>query len=310
MEPREQTNLFGYSKEFNNIINIYNSGKLPNKIIFSGKKGIGKSTFAFHLINYINSINETDNYNLQNLKIINTNRSFKLQLQNIHPNIHYIGIKKGKKIIEIDEIRNLNSFVNRSSFNDGLKIVLIDDLEMLSPNASNALLKLIEEPNKNVQYILIYNNTKFVIDTIKSRCINFKFYLKEEYYPDVVNDYFKTNIYNELNSDFKNIYLTPMNLINVINLINDNKFNLEEVDIEKLLEIIVNNELYKTRINDISEFKLYLEIFFLKKYKKSYSLSLLKKINYLNSKFSNILRYNLDLSSFILEFRTLILNEK
>ena len=310
MEPREQTNLFGYSKEFNNIINIYNSGKLPNKIIFSGKKGIGKSTFAFHLINYINSINETDSYNLQDLKIINTNRSFKLQLQNIHPNIHYIGIKKGKKIIEIDEIRNLNSFVNRSSFNDGLKIVLIDDIEMLSLNASNALLKLIEEPNKNVQYILIYNNTKFVIDTIKSRCINFKFYLKEEYYPDVVNDYFKTNIYNELNSDFKNIYLTPMNLINVINLINDNKFNLEEVDIEKLLEIIVNNELYKTRINDISEFKLYLEIFFLKKYKKSYSLSLLKKINYLNSKFSNILRYNLDLSSFILEFRTLILNEK
>ena len=310
MEPREQTNLFGYSKEFNNLINIYNSGKLPNKIIFSGKKGIGKSTFAFHLINYINSINETDSYNLQDLKIINTNRSFKLQLQNIHPNIHYIGIKKGKKIIEIDEIRNLNSFVNRSSFNDGLKIVLIDDLEMLSPNASNALLKLIEEPNKNVQYILIYNNTKFVIDTIKSRCINFKFYLKEEYYPDVVNDYFKTNIYNELNSDFKNIYLTPMNLINVINLINDNNFNLEEVDIEKLLEIIVNNELYKTRINDISEFKLYLEIFFLKKYKKSYSLSLLKKINYLNSKFSNILRYNLDLSSFILEFRTLILNEK
>lgn len=310
MEPREQTNLFGYSKEFNNIINIYNSGKLPNKIIFSGKKGIGKSTFAFHLINYINSINETDSYNLQNLKIINTNRSFKLQLQNIHPNIHYIGIKKGKKIIEIDEIRNLNSFVNKSSFNDGLKIVLIDDIEMLSLNASNALLKLIEEPNKNVQYILIYNNTKFVIDTIKSRCINFKFYLKEEYYPDVVNDYFKTNIYNELNSDFKNIYLTPMNLINVINLINDNNFNLEEVDIEKLLEIIVNNELYKTRINDIAEFKLYLEIFFLKKYKKSYSLGLLKKINYLNSKFSNILRYNLDLSSFILEFRSLILNEK
>jgi len=310
MEPREQTNLFGYSKEFNNIINIYNSGKLPNKIIFSGKKGIGKSTFAFHLINYINSINETDSYNLQNLKIINTNRSFKLQLQNIHPNIHYIGIKKGKKIIEIDEIRNLNSFVNRSSFNDGLKIVLIDDIEMLSLNASNALLKLIEEPNKNVQYILIYNNTKFVLDTIKSRCIDFKFYLKEKYYPDVVNDYFKRKIYDELNSDFKNIYLTPMNLINVINLINDNKFNLEEVDIEKLLEIIVNNELYKTRINDISEFKLYLEIFFLKKYKKSYSLGLLKKINYLNSKFSNILRYNLDLSSFILEFRSLILNEK
>ena len=310
MEPKEQTNLFGYSKEFNNIINVYNAGKLPNKIIFSGKKGIGKSTFAFHLINYINSINESDNYNLSDLKIINNNKSFKLQLQNIHPNFYYIEKKKEKKLIEINEIRNLSSFVNKSSFNDGLKIVLIDDLEMLSFNASNALLKLIEEPNKNVQFILIYNNTKFVLDTIKSRGIDFKFYLKEKYYPDVINNYFKKNIYDELNSDFKNIYLTPMNLINLINLINESKYGLLEVDIEKLIEMLVNKELYKTKIDDISELKLYLEIFFLKKYKKSYSLNLLKQINYLNSKFSNILRYNLDLSSFIIEFRTLILNEK
>ena len=47
MEPREQTNLFGYSKEFNNIINIYNSGKLPNKIIFSGKKGLANQLLLF-----------------------------------------------------------------------------------------------------------------------------------------------------------------------------------------------------------------------------------------------------------------------
>ena len=74
--------------------------------------------------------------------------------------------------------------------------------------------------------------------------------------------------------------------------------------------VICCEEASLTTNNDISEFKLYLEIFFLKKYKTTHSLSLLKKINYLNSKFSNILRYNLDLSSFILEFRTLILNEK
>ena len=48
-----QNILYGYEEEFNLLSSIYNNGKLPNKILFSGKKGIGKSLTANHFVNYI-----------------------------------------------------------------------------------------------------------------------------------------------------------------------------------------------------------------------------------------------------------------
>ena len=49
------------------------------------------------------------------------NKSYKLISQNIHPNFYYINKQYDKKYIEISEIRNLNNFINKSSFNDNLK---------------------------------------------------------------------------------------------------------------------------------------------------------------------------------------------
>ena len=51
-----QTKLYGLNHIFNEILNLSNSNKLPNKISLSGSKGSGKSTLAYHLINYIFSI--------------------------------------------------------------------------------------------------------------------------------------------------------------------------------------------------------------------------------------------------------------
>ena len=46
LKPNNQKILLGYNYFFLNIINLYKSQKLPNKILFSGSKGIGKATFA------------------------------------------------------------------------------------------------------------------------------------------------------------------------------------------------------------------------------------------------------------------------
>ena len=53
MKPFIQTKLFGLDKYFNEIANIYQNKNLPNKIILSGSKGLGKCTLAYHIINYI-----------------------------------------------------------------------------------------------------------------------------------------------------------------------------------------------------------------------------------------------------------------
>ena len=70
LTPNTQTNLYGYDDEFNNLIKLVNNDKLPNKILLSGQKGIGKSTLAYHLINFILSKDDEFSYNLDNFSIL------------------------------------------------------------------------------------------------------------------------------------------------------------------------------------------------------------------------------------------------
>ena len=51
LNPASQLILYGHHFEFCNFIDLYKDRKLPNKILLSGEKGIGKSTLAYHLIN-------------------------------------------------------------------------------------------------------------------------------------------------------------------------------------------------------------------------------------------------------------------
>ena len=78
LSPSENTQLFGMSDYFNEITNLYNKNKMPNKILLSGKKGSGKSTLAYHIINYILSSGEDNKYDSNKFKIHIENRSYKL----------------------------------------------------------------------------------------------------------------------------------------------------------------------------------------------------------------------------------------
>ena len=60
------------------------------------------------------------------------------------------------------------------------KIILIDDCEYLNKNSSNSLLKVLEEPPENVYFFLIHNSQRNILETIKSRCIEFKIFLDQE----------------------------------------------------------------------------------------------------------------------------------
>ena len=72
LKPSENTKIYGMENFFHELSGLYKLKKLPNKILLSGKKGLGKSTLAYHLINYILSENEDYKYNLENFCIIRT----------------------------------------------------------------------------------------------------------------------------------------------------------------------------------------------------------------------------------------------
>ena len=82
LNSSNQTFLYEHKSLFNELVNLNLQNKLPNKILLSGEKGIGKCTFAYHFINYILSKNETNSYNVMNLEINVENKNF-LLIQNL-----------------------------------------------------------------------------------------------------------------------------------------------------------------------------------------------------------------------------------
>ena len=97
MKTLLQQSLFGHCEIFDTLKNLYLNKKLPNKIILSGEKGIGKFTLAHHLINYILSQNEDHTYDTKNYKINTENKSFKLIKNKTNPNFNLIDVEEGKK---------------------------------------------------------------------------------------------------------------------------------------------------------------------------------------------------------------------
>ena len=144
-----QDQLFGITENFNELVNLYKKDRLPNKILLTGPKGIGKATLAFHFINYVLSINEDCAYNLDNHTINKNNKSYKLILNKTNPNLFLIDIDIQKKNIEIDQIRNLIKNMSKSSFNFKPRFIIIDNIDHMNLSASNSLLKILEEPSDN-----------------------------------------------------------------------------------------------------------------------------------------------------------------
>ena len=149
LQPKNQLCLFGYKYYFNSFLKLYEKNELPNIILLSGPKGLGNSTFAYHLTNHLLSKNAEKRYSIENFTINENNRSYKLLKKNIHPNFFLIENSSHENNIKIDQVRNLINFLNKTSFGVNLKIIIIDNVEFLNLYSSNALLKSIEEPKNN-----------------------------------------------------------------------------------------------------------------------------------------------------------------
>ena len=105
------------------------------------------------------------------------------------------------------------NYANKSSFNNRPRFILIDNVENLNINSSNALLKIIEEPNENVFFILIHNDKKKIINTLKSRCLPFKINLTFDQSINISNHLLNENIFELLNKDLINYYAKHLAII-------------------------------------------------------------------------------------------------
>jgi len=307
VEPLTQTKLFGLDFFLNQLIQLKEKETLPNKILLSGQKGQGKATLAYHFINYILSKKEKFEYDLSNCEINSNNHSYKTILNGSNPYFFLIDVNPEKKSIDIHQIRKLISNLNKSSFNDKPRFVLIDNIEFLNINSLNALLKTLEEPSANIIFILIHNNKK-VLATLLSRCINFKISLTHNENLDIANKLFDGELYEKINPDLINYYFTPGNIYNLIKFGELNNYNLNDLNLKEFLKMIINDTNYKkdTSINylvfDFIEF-------YFNKISSNFSINIFNKYNYFLKRISDTKRFNLDEDSLYMEFENKILND-
>ena len=301
--PSSQTNLYGLNKNLEFFITLYKENKLPNKILLSGQKGIGKSTLAYHLINFILSEGEEHPYDETKLKINELNKSFKLVQNNVNPNFKLIDISSGSKSINIDQVRDLIKNINKTSFNDKPSFILIDNTEYLNKNSINALLKDLEEPNKNTFFILI-NNQKKLLSTLTSRCINFNISLSNRESLNVVNKLLNDDVYNLINNELIDYYFSPGNIYNLFSFANSNNLDIKEINLITFLQLLIKDNFFKKETYMRYIFFDYVELY-LKK------ISINMNNNYYNhfiKKINDLKKFNLDEETFFIEFQDKILN--
>ncbi len=307
LEPINQTNLYGLDLYLLDLIRLFNNKKFPNKILLSGQKGTGKSTLAYHFINYALTINEKYKYDIENFSINAESPEYKTILNKSNANLITLDVFSEKKFIDISQIRNLINILNKSSLNSKPRFVLIDNIELLNLNSVNALLKILEEPNDNIYFILIHNNKK-ILSTLLSRCINYKINLTHDDCLQISNKILNKNLDNLVNNDLINYYFTPGEVYYLIQFASQNNYDLSKLDLKNFIKILIDSSHYKK--NDyIFNLLLNLIEFYFRKLNLSFSDNINKKYSHFLQRISDTKIYNLDHESLFLEFKEEILNE-
>src|SRR5258708_35460995 len=142
------------------------SGKISHAYLFTGPRGVGKTSVARILAHEVNSLPYTD--------------------ESIHLDIIEIDAASNRRI---DEIRDLRDKVHIAPTSAKYKVYIIDEVHMLTKEAFNALLKTLEEPPAHVIFILATTEAHKLPETIVSRTQRFNFKPVE---PSVTASHLKT----------------------------------------------------------------------------------------------------------------------
>ena len=260
--PIKSIKYHGNIEYFINLIKLYKTRKFPKVLLLTGEKGLGKFTLAFHLINFFFTNNDRENsYDLKNLTININNNFYKKILLNVNENFNYIGKQEGKNVT-VDTIRELKKKYNTSSLNNLPRFTILDDADQLNASSANALLKLIEEPSDLNYFILINNKRKKIMDTLKSRSLEVKIFLKKKEKEGVLNNLIKN--YDVNCENFSNFVekTTPGILIRVCECLQKLKIK-EPVFLHKNIEILLDkfkkdkNDIYLETVKFLLDFEIY-----------------------------------------------------
>ena len=137
---------------------------LPHALLLTGLSGLGKRTLGRALAYFLLCTHH------QGLQACGKCRSCRFIEAGFHPDLHLLEPEAEGKAIRVDQVRDMASQVQKSAQQGGYKVVIIWPAEALNINAANALLKTLEEPEPNTQFILVSDRPSSLPATLRSRC--------------------------------------------------------------------------------------------------------------------------------------------
>jgi DNA polymerase III subunit gamma/tau len=163
--PQIFGDLIGQEVAAETITNSIKADKIPNAYLFTGIRGIGKTTTARIVAKALNCLNGIENLCKEDLcenckSITSSNHIDVLEMD--------AASKTG-----VDDVRDLIEFSRYGPTSSKYKIFIIDEVHMLSKQAFNALLKTLEEPPEYLKFIFATTEIKKIPITVVSRCQRF-----------------------------------------------------------------------------------------------------------------------------------------
>ncbi|WP_250658377.1 DNA polymerase III subunit delta' [Alkalimarinus coralli] len=150
---------------------VFASGRLPHALMLSGTEGTGKTRFANSLASLVLCEQPFENSAPQQSPApCGKCKNCTLISAEAHPDIRYFSPEEKSTVVKVDQIRQLNEYIAKSSQQGGYKVAIIHPAEAMNHNAANALLKSLEEPSQKSLIILVVDQPGRMLATIRSRC--------------------------------------------------------------------------------------------------------------------------------------------
>lgn len=154
--------FYGNSKQKSYFSSLIREGKYAHAYILEAPCGAGKKTFALRLAatlaQYGDDGSETEK-----------EKKCRRILDGISPDVRILTREEGKKSIGVDAVRDFCASVFLTPSELNFKMYIFDEADLITPQAQNALLKIIEEPPSGVYMLLLCQNALSLLSTVRSR---------------------------------------------------------------------------------------------------------------------------------------------